>query len=203
MTVTVLILNAPQAVRGGLAVAIAILVAGLTIWALVQALDTLADAREQVLQRRETLGQLGAVVALAQRLQETQLPVSGNAEAKEFLAGESDAVIRSNLQTRLSTAATANKVVVLSAGNAPMVTEAGISYVGLRANLSGSLEGIHNTVLALESSLPVLFIREAVLRSTVPGPQAANARTPDLFAEILFYGALRSGTRPPESTAQP
>jgi hypothetical protein len=202
MTLATQILNAPQSVRRGLAVAIAILVAGLIIWALFQAVETLANARDQITQKREALGQLEAVVALAQRLQEAHLPVNENTEAEEFLVGESDAVIRSNLQTRLSTAAAANNVVVLSAGNAPMTTEANVSYIGIRGNLSGPLEGIHNTVLTLESSLPVLFIREAALRSTVPGPQPPNAPAPDLFAEILFYGALRAAAQPPERAAQ-
>jgi hypothetical protein len=203
MTLATQILNAPQAVRRGLAIAIAILVVGFNVWVLIQALETLTNASDQIRQKRETLGQLKAVVALGQKLQEAQPPVSEYTETKEFLVGESDAVIRSHLQTRLSAAAAANNVVVLSAGNAPMMTEAGISYIGIRGNLSGPLEGIHNTVLALESSLPVLFIREAVLRSTVPGPQAPNAPAPDLFAEILFYGALRAGAQPPEGALQP
>ncbi|WP_432288773.1 type II secretion system protein GspM (plasmid) [Aminobacter sp. BA135] len=203
MTLAAQILNAPQATRRGLAIAIAMLVVGLTVWALVQAFATLENARDQITQKRETLGQLQAVVALAQTLQEAQLPASGTAEANEFLVGESDAVIRSNLQSRLNSAASANSVIVLSAGNAPMIMEAGVSYIGIRGSISGPLEGIHNTVLALESSLPVLFIREATLRSTVPGPQAPNAAAPDLFAEVLFYGAVRANTQPAEGAAQP
>jgi len=203
MTLAAQILNAPQATRRGLAIAITVLVVGLIVWVVVLAFETLTEARNQITQKRETLGQLHAVVALAQKLRDAPLPVGGNAEAREFLLGDSEAVIRSNLQTRLSTAAAANNVVVLSAGNAPMVTETGVSYIGIRGNLSGPLEGIHNTVLTLESSLPVLFIREATLRSTVPGPQAANAPAPDLFAELLFYGAVRANTQPAEGAAQP
>jgi len=100
------------------------------------------------------------------------------------------------LQTRLNAIAAANGVSVLSAGNAPMLSEAGVDFIGLRANLSGPLEGIHNAILAIETSLPVLFIREATLRTTNVGPAAGRTGDPELFAEILFYGPLQTQMAP-------
>ncbi|MER8583586.1 type II secretion system protein GspM [Mesorhizobium sp. M1423] len=165
------------------------------------AFDSIASARAGIEEKREILGQLQAVAALAKRLDSA--PDLAAAANPEFLTGESEAVIRGGLQTRLNAIAASNGVTVLSAGNAPALSEAGLDLIGLRANLSGPLEGVHNAILAIETSLPILFIREATLRTTNVGPAAGRTGDPELFAEILFYGPLQTKVASPSGGAKP
>ncbi|MER8805106.1 type II secretion system protein GspM [Mesorhizobium sp. M0998] len=194
------ILNARPMVRRLIALAIAAAAVCVTSWMVFLALDNIAVAKAAIEEKREILGQLQAVAALAKRLEGVDLAAATN---PEFLTGESEAVIRGELQTRLNAIAAANGVTVLSAGNAPALSEAGVDFIGLRANLSGPLEGIHNAILAIETSLPVLFIREATLRTTSVGPAAGRTADPELFAEILFYGPLRTKAASPSGGAEP
>ena len=195
------ILNTSPLVRRLIALALAAVTACVLAWAVLAGLDSVASAQAGIEEKRELLGQLQSVAALAKRLDSAASPVV--AANPEFLTGESEAIIRGGLQTRLNTIATTNGVNVLSAGNAPLLSEAGVDYIGLRANLSGPLEGIHNAILAIETSLPVLFIREATLRTTDVGPVAGRSGDPEIFAEILFYGPLQTAVAPAPGGVKP
>ncbi|TSE10947.1 general secretion pathway protein GspM [Mesorhizobium intechi] len=188
------ILNTRPTIRRLIALAIAAVAACVLAWLVFAALDSVASAQAGIEEKRELLGQLRSVAALAKRLDSAAGPEA--AANPEFLTGGSEAIIRGGLQTRLNAIAAANGVSVLSAGNAPVLSEAGVDFIGLRANLSGPLEGIHNAILAIETSLPVLFIREATLRTTDVRPAAGRTGDPELFAEILFYGPLQTPMAP-------
>ena len=195
------ILDTRPLVRRLIALALAAVTACVLAWVVFAALDSVASAQAGIEEKRELLGQLQSVAALAKRLDSAASPVV--AANPEFLTGESEAIIRGGLQKRLNAIAVANGVSVLSAGNAPVLSEAGVDFIGLRANLSGPLEGIHNAVLAIETSLPVLFIREATLRTTDVGPAAGRTGNPEIFAEILFYGPLQTQAAPPPGGVKP
>ncbi|RWD47028.1 MAG: general secretion pathway protein GspM [Mesorhizobium sp.] len=195
------ILNARPMVRRLIAAAIAAATACVAGWVVFTAFDSVAAAEAGIQEKREMLGQLQAVAALAKRLDSASDPAA--ATNTEFLTGESDAVIRGGLQTRLNAVAASNGVSVLSAGNAPALNEAGVDFIGLRANISGPLEGVHSTILAIETSLPVLFIREATLRTTNVGPAARQTADSELFAEILFYGPLQTKATSASSETKP
>ncbi|MBZ9768412.1 type II secretion system protein M [Mesorhizobium sp. CA6] len=195
------ILNSRLLVRRSLALAIAAFGVLVTGWLIFAALGSVASANAGIHQKRETLGQIEAVVALAKTMEASAPPAAaGNGE---FLSGESEAVIRGTLQTRLNAIAASNKVVVLSAGNAPALNEDGVAYLGLRANVSGTLEGVHGLMLGLETTLPVLFVREATLRVTNVAPSEAPNVEPEIFAEVLFYGALPPGMATAAAGAAP
>ncbi|WP_095198079.1 type II secretion system protein GspM [Mesorhizobium carmichaelinearum] len=188
------ILNTRPTIRRLIALAIAVVTACVLAWVVFAAFDSVASAQAGIEEKRELLGQLQSVAALAKRLDSAASPQA--TANPEFLTGGSEAIIRGGLQTRLNAIAAANGVSVLSAGNAPVLSEAGVDFIGLRANLSGPLEGIHNAILAIETSLPVLFIREATLRTTDVRPAAGRTGDPELFAEILFYGPLQTQMAP-------
>ncbi|MER8963827.1 type II secretion system protein GspM [Mesorhizobium sp. M0701] len=197
------ILNAHPLVRRLIALTIAAAAACVASWVVFMAFDSVASAKAGVEEKREMLGQLQAVAALAKHLDSAAASDPAAATNSEFLTGESEAVIRGGLQTRLNAIAATNGVIVLSAGNAPALTEAGVNFIGLRASFSGPLEGVHNAILAIETSLPVLFIREATLRTTNVGPAAGRTADPELFAEILFYGPLQTKVASPSGGAKP
>lgn len=192
MTLTTRILNAPAIVRRTLAIAIAVVLMLVLLWLTLAAFELLRTERDGVLQKRQTLGKLDAVITLAKSIQYEGVATPIPSGAQEFLVGDREAVVRSSLQARLSSSAQKNGVVVTSAGNAPALTEENIAYIGIRANLTGPLEGVHGTVLDLESTLPVLFVREATIRAVTSSAQPLGNSPPDLFAEITFYGAMRT-----------
>lgn len=194
------ILNTSPAIRRLIALALAGLAASVLAWIVLAAFNSVASVQARIEENRELLGQLQSVAALAQRVGGAASPVA--TADPEFLSGESEAIIRGGLQTRLNAIAATNGASVLSAGNAPAFSEAGVDFIGLRANLSGPMEGIHNAVLAIETSLPVLFIREATLRTTDIGPASGRAGDPELFAEILFYGPLQTPVAPANGAAK-
>ncbi|QPC90772.1 type II secretion system protein GspM [Mesorhizobium sp. INR15] len=187
------ILNSRLLVRRSVALAIAAMCVLLVGWIVFAALGTVASASADIEEKRATLGQIEAVVALAKTIEASAAPVAGTTDG-EFLSGESEAVIRGTLQTRLNAIAASNGVTVLSAGNAPVLNEDGVAYLGLRANVSGTLEGVHGFMLSLETTLPILFIRETTLRATNVAPSQVPTVAPEIFAEVLLYGALQSGT---------
>lgn len=197
------ILNAPPMIRHSVALAIAAAILCVAGWVVFAAFDSIASARADIEGKRELLGQLQSVAAIAKRLDAAAATDPAAAANPEFLTGESEAVIRGGLQTRLNSIAATNGATVLSAGNAPVLSEAGVDFIGLRANLSGSMEGIHNAIFAIETSLPVLFIREANLRTTDVGPAAGRTKDSELFAEILFYGPLQAKLAPPAGGTKP
>ncbi|PBC08186.1 type II secretion system protein GspM [Mesorhizobium sp. WSM3859] len=196
------ILNSRLLVRRFLALTIAafgVLMAG---WLIFAALGSIASASADIDQKRETLGQIEAVVALAKTMEASASPAAAAGNG-EFLSGESEAVIRGALQTRLNAMAASNKLVVLSAGNAPALNEDGVAYLGLRANVSGTVEGVHGLMLSLETTLPVLFVREATLRVTNVVPSETPNVEPEIFGEVLFYGALPPGIATAAAGAAP
>lgn len=193
------ILNASLTIRRLIALALAALAACVLAWVALAAFDSVASVQARIEENRELLGQLQSVAALAQRVGGASHVTAAD---PEFLSGESEAIIRGGLQTRLNAIAAINGASVLSAGNAPALSEGGVDFIGLRANLSGPLEGIHNAVLAIETSLPVLFIREATLRTTDVGPASGRTGDPELFADILFYGPLQTPVAPANSAAK-
>ncbi|TPM16329.1 type II secretion system protein GspM [Mesorhizobium sp. B2-3-5] len=187
------ILNSRLLIRRSVALAIAAACVLLVGWLAFVALSSVASASADIDEKRATLGQIEAVVALAKTIEASASPVAASSNG-EFLSGESEAVIRGALQTRLNAIAASNGVTVLSAGNAPALNEDGVAYLGLRANVSGTLESVHGFMFSLETTLPVLLIRETTLRTTNVAPSAASKVAPEIFAEVLFYGALQSGT---------
>lgn len=110
-----------------------------------------------------------------------------SATASEFLVGENEAVIQANLQNRLNSLAGSAMVTVLSSGGIPSVELDGVRYVGIRANMQGSLKAIHGALLQLETGKPYLIVREMVVhvvnQGRSPGPV-------ELSVQLSFLGAL-------------
>ena len=100
------ILNTSPPLRRLIALALAVVAACLCAWVAFAAFDSVASARAGIEEKRELLGQLQNVAALAKRLDSDASPVA--AATPEFLTGESEAIIRGGLQKRLNAIAAAN-----------------------------------------------------------------------------------------------
>lgn len=132
------------------------------------------------------------------------VPVEADSSSNAFLDGGNDAVIQAGLQARVNASAASQNVMVASVGNTLVLMIDGVRYVGVRADLQGTLTALNNTLFELETAQPPLIIREATMRSTnVMGSEGLTAPL-ELAAEIVVYGATRPQTvAPVTGTARP
>jgi hypothetical protein len=186
------IINAPLARRRALALGFAVLISGLPLSVAAMTIGGLLGKTADIEAGRERLGRLLATTAAAQRIE----PLVERSDQSEglFLARDDEPAMRNGLQMRLAGIAARNDVAVVYSDGAPPLLENDVRYVGLRAHLSGPIEAIHGALFGLETSLPALFLRKVTLRATgQPGRQHGPQ---ELFAELVFYGAVRPDAVP-------
>lgn len=186
------LLNAPPIVRRGVAIAFGLIFLGIAVAAIAGLYSAVMSARSEVYEKRVELGRLLSIAALGKSAKSNDIGKPAKMNQVEFLPEETEAAARSGLQKRLSEAAVNTSVTVLSAGNVPTLTEQGVVYVGLRANISGSLENIHGLILNLETTVPVLVIREATLTATGNSSNLPQNSSTEISAQLLFYGVLQA-----------
>jgi len=188
------LLNSPPVTRRlvailFVAVAIAIVATGVTLTA-----SSLYSQAYSIRDQRDQLGRLHSAIALKPILQASQRNTIAPEDGPEFLRGASEAVIQANLQTQLIAIAQANGVDVLSIGNTPILQREGMRFAGLQANLSGTNEGIHGTIYAIETTQPYLIVRRAKMNTTLESQHTGNDDQPKtIILQIQFHGALPPG----------
>ncbi|MEZ5810811.1 MAG: type II secretion system protein GspM [Rhizobiaceae bacterium] len=191
------LLNAPKALRRTAAllllVAVITAVGGLT-WLTV---SSLAREAAGVDERRQILGNLHSIISLRKALTDREKTAGETEAGPEFLNGSSEAVIRANLQSRLTEIAATHGVKILSVGNTPIRQRGNLRYAGLRADFSGTNEAVLATLFDIETSKPYLVIRVANIRSTLASQASQKPGPEELVVQIQFYGAL-----PPEGGKQ-
>jgi general secretion pathway protein M len=173
-------------------------VIGFIFWSATAFLTQLqVDVRE----KRETLGRLGSVAALKSALMQ-QERAGTPVDTHDFLDGESVAIVRGNMQTQVSALISAQSANLLSAGNAPEMTIDGADYLGMRVDISGTLEAVHNAIFAIESSGP-LIIRDITMWVSGGDPTGRGIEAPELSAQIQVYGAVKPNLVAPNLKATP
>jgi hypothetical protein len=163
------------------------------------AVALLSARDEEIAQQRQLLARLTAMAAQAATVQ--QLAAQGDAtkDRPEFLRGPNQSVITADLQGRLSRMTQSAGAHVRSIRSLPPQTIDGITYVGAQVELSGPLGAVQQTVHAIETSTPYLFVIAAAIK---PSPQAAfagsgisTAGVPALDARLDVVGALQPEER--------
>lgn len=185
----VAIVNAPLRFRQALAVGL--LLAGvcasvLLVWWTVA---SLAALRSQVVEKRETIGRLQAIVALKEALQhegDAALPGAG----QNFLEGQTEAVVRGNIQTKLGNLIGTQGASLISISNASDMDIGNVRYLGVRADLSGTVEAVRNAILSIETTTPMIVRTASIWLSSSAG---GGVEAPQLTAQISVYGPLPSG----------
>ena len=163
------------------------------------ALSSLTTLRAQILEKRETIGRLQAIAALKPLLvQESTAPLPTARE--DFLEGDSEAVVRGNMQAHIIV--NEQDANLLSVSNVPDVEIDGARYVGIRADLAGTVDAVHNAIFAMETSKP-LIIREASIWLSGPDQMPGATLAPQISAQIRVYGALRPDFAAAEAKAEP
>ncbi|WP_234836918.1 type II secretion system protein GspM [Sinorhizobium meliloti] len=141
----------------------------------------------EIEEKRRLLGRLEAIKPAASVFLKTNpMPALDNDQL--FLQGENEAVITADLQGWLQERAVTAGAQINSVSNVRLEGENGITLLGLRANMSGSMEAIHEIVAAVEVNQPRLFIKEMDLQSNHQEAYGLDT-PPELSATILVLGA--------------
>ncbi len=183
------LLNSPLATRR--AIAIAIMAVAILVLALLAASASanLMQVHRGIDEKRQMLGRLEAITAQLPRAMEAATPETPLDDG--FLRGDSDAVIRASMQQQFQSIAGAQRVTVMSVGKAPDFVKNDVTYAGLQANVSGTVESMHRMLLALEVAQPMLFVTHLTVRSPDALGNRPPAAEPVLIAQLRVYGALR------------
>lgn len=190
------LMNAPSAARKIAAagfLSFFCLCAGGTVYA---GYTVLATKYNDIQSQRRQAGQLLRVAALGDAAPADK--PGSTVEQSDFLDGESENIILAELQSRLMATAEGHGAKVTSVGNAPKLTEDGISYLGLRTQLSGRLSSVHKTLFELETGKPVLFIEDLNLASQQNRDNSEQDKPVELSAQFLIYGAISVNSGPDE-----
>ncbi len=196
------ILNRPARTRQLLALGIALVLSGAIVLLFAFGASIVVQKYNRIDEQRTLLGQLNYIIDQMPNAQQMQAIQNETGSTVDFLRGPSETVIRANLQQRFKQMASEQKVNVISVGNAPDFTKGGIAYVGLQANVSGTIEGLHHTFLALESAQPLLFLTKLTVRSTGGISDQAPTSNPVLIAQLRLYGALQPQETAPDKVTR-
>lgn len=184
------IMNLPRAAQRLLALGLLVVVVSSAAFTTLRAVDVLFSKRAEIIEGRWTLGK---IETLLQQHPPKETPATSDKSegvSASVLPGNTVPLVQANLQGRLNSIAGAQNASVISVGNVPPVSIDNVQYVGVRADLQGGLEALHNTIFQLEMSAPSLIIREAIIRST-GNPGMGNREAPvELVAQITVYGAI-------------
>lgn len=181
------LVNAPSGVQRAIAVALFVMFIAIVAGAAGIALNGLNQSFSEIEDKRRLLGRLEAIrAAAAVFLKANPMPALGDNQL--FLEGENDAVITAGLQGWLQEQAATAGAEINSVSNVRMNGENGITLLGLRANVSGSMEAVHGIVAAIEASRPRLFIKEMDLQSNYQEASGIDT-APELSATVLMLGA--------------
>ena len=183
------LMNLPRIAQRLIAWGLLLATLGLGVAIVLCAIDVVAAKREEIAEGRWTLAKLEKLLAQGASLaSETPADLTDGASGP-FLPGETIPLIQANLQGRLNSLAAMQSALVISVGNVPALAIDGVQYIGVRADLQGSMEALYNTIFELETSTPPLLIREATIRST-GNPGDALSGPVELVAQITLYGAI-------------
>ncbi|MGK6317751.1 type II secretion system protein GspM [Neorhizobium sp. DT-125] len=191
------LMNAPRAVQRSVAlglVAFVIAIIVVTISYLASVLSTKAGNIEDM---RAEIFRLNEIVARKPSdVQPSSVDTGGTGL---FIEGESLPVIQANLQERINVVASATGATIASISGTPQVQIDGATYVGVRADVEGSLQAFHDVIRQLETSEPPLVIRQASIHSTNMMSQDTLSEPLQLAGQIMIYGAINPAIVWPEN----
>jgi len=156
----------------------------------------LAERDAEIAQQRQLLARLTAMAAQAPAVR-TLLDQAGSTKDRpEFLRGASQSVIAADLQSRLSRVVSAAGGQPRSVRSLPPKTVDGVTLVGAQVEFSGPLRAVQQTVHAVETSTPFLFIVGATIKPAMNanfGGVATAAPTLDVRLDVV--GAIEAEER--------
>jgi Type II secretion system (T2SS), protein M subtype b len=130
-------------------------------WSLYAYFLHYGSRNETILAQRHILGKLEARIARADEIDRLiEIQKSGETSKFFFIAPSAPLVI-AQVQQHLQSIVAANQAQFVRATEIPSSERNGISFAGLKLELSGNVESLAKTVETIESAVPLLFVERA------------------------------------------
>jgi len=184
------LINSPLAVRRMVASLVLVILVGLIVMTGVLASLSVGSARMAIHEQRVALGRLQSAISQMSDWNYSSGLLKSEASFG-FLSGQSETIIRADLQKRFMAAAASHQIGVISVGNVPNFLKNQVNYAGLQANISGTIEQLQQLLIELETTNPILFITELTIRAPASFNSEQPSTAPQLEAQLRVYGALR------------
>ncbi|WP_275787003.1 type II secretion system protein GspM [Pararhizobium gei] len=182
------LMNLPPRRRQLAAVFATILAAAITMTTALAFLSGIWENVRAIEAQRETLGKLHAIATAGASFRKQLFPE--NLDDPKLLRGENEAVVTAALQSWIQEVVSANGGQINSSSNIVENPEAGVRMVGLKINLSGSLETVHRTIASIERNRPRLLIRQVMIHSNYQQLADQGDVPVELTATVSFLGAM-------------
>lgn len=191
------LMNAPRYLQRSVALGILALVIIIVVTTILYMASFLSAKVNDVADMRAELFRLNEIIA-RKPLTDVNTPSLGPAAGILFIEGESLPAIQAKLQERVNAIARSSGATIASISGTTQIELGGAAYVGVRADMEGSLKAFHEVVRQLETSEPPLIIRQAAIRATNRILQGALSEPLQLAGQIAVYGAVDPAVVLPE-----
>lgn len=188
------LMNATNRTQRIVALAIAVVMAAGLAGVIQMLVIGLYSGYAAIDEKRTLLGKLNAIASAGVSFEAQLLPENdGN---PMLLSGENEAVMSAALQSWLQDVVGTAGGQINSVNNVSETGDNDIRMIGLKVNLSGSMEVVHRTILSIENNQPRLFIKEVVLNSNYQPTSSEENLPVELTATIVFLGASGTPDKP-------
>ncbi|EUB98373.1 General secretion pathway M protein [Rhizobium sp. CF080] len=183
------LMNAPRYVQRSVALGILGLVIIIVVITAVYLGSFLSARVTDIADMRAELFRLNEIIA-RKPLTDVNTPSWEPAAGTLFIEGESLPAIQAKLQERVNAVARSSGATIASISGTTQIELDGAAYVGVRADMEGSLKAFHEVVRQLETSDPPLIIRQVAIRGTNRIMQGVLSEPLQLAGQIAIYGAV-------------
>jgi general secretion pathway protein M len=167
------------------------------LWALAPVYDLVTDRDSEIVTKREMLARLQSIAAREAEVQAAARQPDAQLDQGEFLAGSNEGVIAADLQTRLKAITERSGARIRTIQGQPAKVGDPIRYIGARLTIFGSLQRVHNTIYAIETEKPYLFVTDAVVKLASPAVRNGTPEEPIIEARLDVFGAALMGRQEP------
>ncbi|MCJ9753648.1 type II secretion system protein GspM [Neorhizobium sp. BETTINA12A] len=191
------LMNAPRYVQRSVALGMLGLATTIVVITVVYLGSFLSSKANDIADMRVELFRLNEIIT-RRPLADASTSSLGPAAGTLFIEGESLPAIQAKLQERVNAIARSSGATIASISGTSQTEFNGAAYVGVRADMAGSLKAFHEVVRQLETSEPPLIIRQASIRGTNRVSQGVLSGPLELAGQVTVYGAVNPAAVLPE-----
>lgn len=188
---------APRRYRTVFFVACNLAVLAVCLWAFAPVYDLVTDRDSEIATKREMLARLQSIAAREAEVQAAARQPNAQLDQGEFLAGSNEGVMAADLQTRLKAITERSGARIRTIQGQPTKVGDPIRYIGARLTIFGNLQRVHNTIYAIETEKPYLFVTDAVVKLASPVVRNGTPEEPVIEARLDVFGAALTGKPEP------
>jgi hypothetical protein len=154
-----------------------------------------ADRDAEIATRRAQLIRLSALAKQEAAVRGFVKQTEADNNPTAFLRGPNEGVISADLQTKLKSLVQATNARLRSVRALPSRTDDDVKSIGAQIEVSGTHRAVYQTIDAIETAEPYLFVVGATIKPTRQMmPQSANERIseePTIDAQLDIIGAVQ------------